>query len=81
MVAHHRQGRTRVDHRADDLEGFPDLGPAVDEVAEEDSLAFWVPVDALVLGIAEFAEELISSDMKAPASSGTPAERRFGDTT
>jgi hypothetical protein len=58
VVAHDCKGGASIHHGPDDLEGLPDLRPAVDEVAEKDGLAFWVPVDALVLGIAKLPEEL-----------------------
>ena len=59
VVAHDRQSRPRVDHGPDDLQRLPYLGAAVDEVAKEDGLAFGMPVDAVVLGIAEFGQELL----------------------
>ncbi len=61
VVAHDCQGGASIHHGPDDLEGFPDLGAAVDEVAKKDGLAFGVPVDAIVLGIAQLPEELLES--------------------
>ena len=58
MIAHHCESRPGVDHRADKLKGFPDLGASVNEVAQKDSLPLGVLVDALVLGIAECREEV-----------------------
>ena len=57
VVAHDCKGGAGIHHRPDDLEGLPDLRAAVDEVAEKDGLAFWVPVEAFVLGIAQLPEE------------------------
>ncbi len=57
VVAHDCKGGAGIDHGPDDLERFPDLGAAVNEVAEENSLALGVLVDALVLGIAQLPEE------------------------
>ena len=58
MIAHDRQGTTRVDHGPDDLKGFSDLRASVNEVAQKDSLPLGVVVDALVLGVAECREEV-----------------------
>jgi hypothetical protein len=57
VVTHDGQGGTGIYHGPDDVEGFPDQRAAVDEVAEKDGLTFWVPVDALVLGITQLPEE------------------------
>ncbi len=57
VVAHDGQGGTGIHHGPHDLEGFPDLRAAVDEVAKKDGLAFGVSKDALVLGIAQLPEE------------------------
>ena len=57
VVAHDCQGGAGIHHGPDNLEGFPDLGPAVDEVAKKDGLAFRVSVDPLLLGIAESPKE------------------------
>jgi len=57
VVTHHREGRPGVDHRPDDLQRLPNLGPAVDEVAEEDRLAFGVAVYALLPGVAKLPEQ------------------------
>jgi hypothetical protein len=57
VVAHDSQGGAGIHHRPNELEGLPNMRATVDEVAKKDGLAFWVPVDALVLGIAQLPEE------------------------
>lgn len=59
VVAHDRQSRPGVDHGADYLQRLPDIGATVDEVAEKDHSAFGMPVDTLVLGVAELGKELL----------------------
>ena len=46
VVAHHGEGSAGLHHGPDDLESFPDLGAAIDEVAEEDRLPVGVAIDA-----------------------------------
>lgn len=59
VVAHDGQSRPGVNHGADYLQRLPDIGAAVDKVTKEDGLAFGMPVDALVFGVAELGEELL----------------------
>ena len=57
MIPHHRQCASVVNHRSDQLEHFPDLRPAVDEISHKDSFPRWMGVVPLGPAVAEQFQE------------------------
>jgi hypothetical protein len=58
MVAHDGQGFPLFDHGPNDFKHLPNLWPPVYEIAEEDHLAFGMPVRSVGLFVTEEFEEL-----------------------
>ncbi len=54
MIAHHGQRLTCFDHRPRNFQRLANLRPAINEIAEEDDLAFGMLIKAVVLGVIEF---------------------------
>ena len=58
VIAHDGQGGPFFGHGSDDLKRLTDLRSSVDEVAEENHLAFGMPVFALGLVVAQGSEQM-----------------------
>ncbi len=59
VVAHDCKGCPGLDHRPNDLQRLTNLWPAVDEVAEEDGLAFGMLIHALLPRVAQSLQKLL----------------------
>jgi hypothetical protein len=54
VISENSEGVSGVRHASNDLQGFPDLRSAVDEVADENHASFRVFINAVPFRVAEF---------------------------